>query len=239
MPNVQNIREIDRQRPISLGTAAASQAEAGKVSDGQALRVLKVESDSYNLYALLASFFLNGLDEDWLFAVQELKLTGDPGGQEQYVRHVQALKALIAVEPEEKVAHWQTEYTRLFLGPGQAPAYPYASLYLSPRRLLMQEITAEVRRVYLEQGLIMDRLYTQPEDHLGVELEFLGYLQRKRLEEPQKANTVAEVKRKFLSTHLLTWVPDFAQDIITNTMEPLFQELAGLLQEFLESEKLR
>ena len=247
MQTVQNFSEIGRQQPISSGTLTASQAEtdtamevkAATASQADMAIAADVESYSYNLYALLAAFFLTGLDEDWLLAVQELKLTAVDGGHEQYVRHMETIKALIAAEPEEKLTIWQTEYTRLFLGPGQAPAYPYESLYRSPRRLLMQEITTEVRQVYLERGLVMAKLYTQPEDHLGVELEFLGYLQRKRLEEPQKSRVLAEVQREFIYTHLLTWMDDFAKDILTNTEEPLFREIAGLLQEFLVSEEKR
>lgn len=200
---------------------------------------LAEEADCSNLYALLATFFLTGLDEEWLLAVQELEFVGATGGRKQYLRHVEAIKALIAAEPEEKIILWQTEYTRLFLGPGKAPAYPYESVYRSPGRLIMQEITAEVRRVYLEQGLVMGKLYTQPEDHLGVELEFLGYLQRKRQEEPKKGEAMAEVQREFIYTHLLTWMDDFTQDVISSTEEPLFQEIARLLQEFLQNEERR
>ena len=106
-------------------------------------------------------------------------------------------------------------------------------MYRSANRLLMQEITGEVRQFYLEQGLIMQRLNSIPDDHLGVELEFLLYMSQKMLERPVEAVTFAGTQREFLRKHILSWIDDFVNDILNNTNEPFFQYLALILRDFV------
>lgn len=54
------------------------------------------------------------------------------------------------------------EYTRLFVGPGQIPVPPFESCYRTGDGLVMQEVTTQVRRAYLDAGLLARRLHSDP-----------------------------------------------------------------------------
>ena len=189
--------------------------------------------DRTEMYGLFRLVFLTGPGPKLIAALPALQMTSTAARSAEFNARLEALQKTIESESQESITRWQTEFTRLFIGPGKAPAYPYECVYRSPNRLLMQEITGEVRQFYLEQGLIMQRLNTMPDDHLGVELEFLLYMSRKMLEQPEQALSYAGTQREFLRKHILSWIDDFVNDILNNTHEPFFQHLALLLRDFV------
>ncbi|MHB1653880.1 MAG: TorD/DmsD family molecular chaperone [Desulfitobacteriaceae bacterium] len=190
--------------------------------------------ESAQLYDLLRCLFLSGPDAEIMSALNHLELTKLNELQADFVSNLSSLKDSAGKQGASgALASLQTEFTRLFIGPGKAPAYPYESLYRSPQRLLMTEVTSEVRNFYLEHGLLMQKLYTVPEDHLGVELEFLYYLNLKMLEQPENIPVLRQVQLQFLQEHPLSWIDDFTQDVLANTEEPFFANLALLLKNFL------
>lgn len=130
------------------------------------------------------------------------------------------------------------EFNRLFIGPGRVPASPYESVYRSPSRLLMQESTVDVRRTYLEAGLVMQRLGTVPDDHLGAELEFMFYLADRAVAEAvesrwEEVGRYLDLGRTFLKEHLLSWVGEFSAGVLGATGDKFFRGLMTLLAEFL------
>jgi len=138
-------------------------------------------------------------------------------------------------ESDEKA--FMNEYTRLFIGPGKTPIYPYSSVYLNkePKPKLMDENTIEVRKQYLESNIVMNKLNVVPDDYLGAELEYMAYLTDKSIEliEKEERNELDQLLEKqlnFMENHLITWIPRFSQDLITSTKEDLFKGLALLLK---------
>ena len=119
---------------------------------------------------------------------------------------------------EEWTSDLAVEWTRLIVGPAQTPAVPYASFYLSETRLVMTEETLAVRRQYLNAGLALHNDVRLPDDHLGIELDFLYFLEREiviseALGDATKV-TAARVRCvEFVDGHLAKWVPRFAADL--------------------------
>lgn len=72
----------------------------------------------------------------------------------------------------------QVEYTRLFIGPRNPSVLLYASCHLLPKRNVMSEETLAVREACAKSGHVVERLNSLPDDHLGIELEFLFALTR-------------------------------------------------------------
>ena len=189
--------------------------------------------DRTEMYGLLRLVFLTGPGPELIAALPALQMTSPAARSAEFNARLEAFQKIIESESNQSITRWQTEFTRLFIGPGKAPAYPYECVYRSPNRLLMQEITGEVRQFYLEQGLIMQRLNTIPDDHLVAELEFLLYMSRKMLEQPEQALSFAGTQREFLRKHILSWIDDFVNDILNNTKELFFQHLALQLRDFV------
>ncbi len=127
------------------------------------------------------------------------------------------------------------EYARLFIGPKNPPAVPYASFYLSESRSLMTDETIDVRKRYLEAGMAVKNLYSIPDDHIGIELEFIYYLTKKIIElfergEREEASRLFEIRSDFLSKHITLWIPFFTDRILDSTQEDFYKGAALILR---------
>lgn len=130
----------------------------------------------------------------------------------------------------------QVEYTRLFIGPQEPPVLLYASCHLSPTRSVMSEETLAVRDAYGKSGLVVERLNSLPDDHLGVELEFLFALTRAAADADDVAETIRLVaeRREFIQRHLAGWGGQVADEIAGESQHPFFHALALLLRACLK-----
>ncbi len=126
------------------------------------------------------------------------------------------------------------EYTRLFIGPKNPPAIPYASFYLSESHSLMTDETVEVRKRYLEAGMAVKELYSIPDDHIGIELEFVYYLAQRIIElfeqgDRREASRLFEIRSDFLSKHMVLWLPFFVDKIVNFAQEDFYKGAAFVL----------
>ena len=154
----------------------------------------------------------------------------------------------------EVLGELRLDYTRLFMGPGQVLAPPWESVYRSPKRLLFQEPTAQVRVFYRRHGLEVPRLNQEPDDHFGLELAFMAVLAERTVAAVGKSgrslsqtgaaraaggdgkgqegvgpNPVAHLlaeQHRFLREHLGQWVNDFTQDVQKHAATVYFRGLA-------------
>jgi TorA maturation chaperone TorD len=127
------------------------------------------------------------------------------------------------------------EFARLFIGPKNPPAIPYASFYLSELRAIMTDITIDVRKKYLEAGMAVKDLYSMPEDHIGIELEFISYLTEKIIDlyekgERGEASRLFELRNKFKDEHMASWAPLFADKILSFTNDNFYRGSAIMLK---------
>ena len=77
---------------------------------------------------------------------------------------------------DERVAALRREWLRLFVGAGTPDAPSWESFYRDPNSQLFSARTLEVRERYRRHGLQIERLYAEPDDHLGLMLGFVGHL---------------------------------------------------------------
>jgi TorA maturation chaperone TorD len=129
------------------------------------------------------------------------------------------------------------DYARLFLSLNKFPAHPSESVYREG--FLMQNSRDEVLRTYWNHGIDKKTDYTEPEDHLAIELSFMAYLAEQAHEAlSKKEDTVAigyiRAQVEFLEKHLLKWVPQLVKDILRTGQTPFYKSLAVLTQDFLE-----
>jgi TorA maturation chaperone TorD len=122
----------------------------------------------------------------------------------------------------------EQDYLRLFVGLGTPLAPPWESAWANDARLLFQRETLDVRYWYRSAGLQLARLHHDPDDHIGLELEFAGLLL-----ERGDAQTAAAFTRE----HPLAWVDRWADavkedarcgfyDVVAAAALALFQEVA-------------
>lgn len=130
----------------------------------------------------------------------------------------------------------QVEYTRLFIGPQEPPVLLYASCHLLPTQSVMSEETLAVRDAYGKSGLVVERLNSLPDDHLGVELEFLFALTRAAADADDVTETIRLVAERgeFIQRHLAGWGGQVADEIAKESQHPFFHALALLLRTCLK-----
>jgi len=132
--------------------------------------------------------------------------------------------------------HW--DYTRLFIGPYKLLAPPWESLYLSEERLLFQESALQVRSAYAKYGFRPSHYQREPDDHLGLELDFMYQLAHQDEEnfndEKEQFIEVLLDSRSFLETHLLNWVPLIAKDIVQHAHTDFYRGMATILTGYIK-----
>lgn len=134
------------------------------------------------------------------------------------------------------------DYTRLFLGPIDTLAKPYASVWLEPGNSgLMQESTMAVTALYEEGGFDIAEDFRELPDHVAVELEFLYLLIHRQNQAQQAADATAlaeadGLRRRFLQNHLGRWVAPFSAAMRSGATEPFYRELADLTERFVAEE---
>jgi TorA maturation chaperone TorD len=141
----------------------------------------------------------------------------------------------------ERPEHLLVDYTRLFLGPVDALAKPYGSVWLEGQQALMQDSTMAVQQLYGEGGFEIDDDFRELPDHVAAELEFLYLLLFREAEAAQKDDherlaAVTALRTRFLSDHLGAWVGPFTSAVAEGAQTPFYRELAELTRRFVDSE---
>lgn len=134
---------------------------------------------------------------------------------------------------EEQIEELVLEYTRLFIGPYKLPCPPWESVYTSPKRLLMQEAADQVRQIYGETGLMINTADVLP-DHIGVELNFLALLLQGTQLETEEKDRYSNITDRFLTEHLLKWIPSFTTDMENAVETPFYKALAGTTRNVID-----
>jgi len=128
-------------------------------------------------------------------------------------------------------------YARLFLGPFEVLAPPYASLYLDPERRLMNETSMGVARWYAEAGLGPAPGPREAPDHITRELEFMYFLAFREI--TGDSAVWADRQRAFWQDHLSRWLPALAGSMAAAKCHLFYDALAELLTSFCKVETNR
>ena len=144
--------------------------------------------------------------------------------------------------PKKKWETLRWDYTRMFIGPGKVPAPPWESIYRDADHLYFSQETQEVRNAYRKYNLMPKDLGHQPDDHLGLELDFLHKLCEMAREKAKSADEpgLAEIlndQKAFLDEHLLKWVPDWTRDVVKSAETDFYKGMAQLLEAYLKLDR--
>ncbi len=131
------------------------------------------------------------------------------------------------------------DYQRLFVGPSHLLAPPWESVYLTDEGLTFDRITLDVREFYRSHDLEFILINKKPDDHFGVELEFMANLinrQIQHLENKQfeEASFLMQEQETFLRLHLTKWTPHFADSILKGAQTDYYQGLALVANDFIK-----
>jgi TorA maturation chaperone TorD len=177
------------------------------------------------LFGLLGRVLYQELEKDWIDSLIEEKVFDDAPLQLIHPDAKQGLALLQKFTQEaehgvsdEVFGELRLDYTRLFIGPGKVLAPPWESVYFDEDRLVFQEQTLQVRGWYRRFGLQVEKLYAEPDDHIGLELEFLSHLAQLGLAALEKQDEIEfkrlmKAQQQFLNQHPLKWISLWSQQV--------------------------
>ena len=138
------------------------------------------------------------------------------------------------------------DFEALFRVPGSRYLSPYESVYRSQGaggggRLCGPE-TVAVEQIYLKEGLGPNAGFTELPDHVGVELEFMGYLCGQALDalragDQARLGEYRRLEQHFFREHVEAWVRLLAERLASQAQTSLYRFLGNFLNLFLALEE--
>jgi len=197
-----------------------------------------------NVYDLLSRLYMVEVDQPVLDTLRRANFRvdiGNPDLDEGYSLFRKFQQGI----GERTLLELAIDYVKTFIGSGQSgdsAAYPYESVYTSEDHLIMQEARDDVLALYRSEGMDKADGWTDPEDHVCLELAFMAHLNRRSLElfeagKRDEAVAYLVKQRDFLDRHLLVWVPNFCKNMLRFAQDDLYRGLAKVTLGFLAIEK--
>lgn len=145
-----------------------------------------------------------------------------------------------AVEKPASSTELEADYRQLFVGPGTITAPPWESVHRDDEGLMFQEQTMSVRHAYGEFGLQAPELNKEPDDHMGLELAFVGELAITALNAAEAGDVVGQTTlldgmSNFCADHLTQWGPLLSDLIVGAAQTDLYRAVGHLLGGSIET----
>ena len=223
--------QADSSRRQSNPMAGADAAAGDGPSDLERARI----------YQWLGGIFARELSTDALTAYRStdgMALLEGFGADPQLAPLVAELRtlALAHEEPATAVLDLAGAFSRLFLGVGgRRSAPPYESAYISERGLLYQESSGHNAAALMNLGLHVSRTFSEPPDHLTVQLEIMSELAGRAHEasDPEDRNKYRQRQLAFLQDRLLNWIGAFRDDCMASDRSGFYATAATCLVGFV------
>lgn len=192
-----------------------------------------------HILGLLKHIFLKEPTKEFLQELGEINIVTEENDTDKGLDLIACAMRAKKDRLDEYTENLAVEFTRLFIGPKNPPAIPYASFYLSESKTVMTDITTEVRKRYLDAGMAVKDLYSTPDDHIGIELEFISYLTEKIINlyengQRSESSRLFELRNNFINEHMVYWVPLFVLRLLDSTQEDFYKGAAIILREVIE-----
>jgi len=211
----------------------------------QADALSRIIQKRQTIYAFLKGVYEKELPKEFLAKMPEkmkplLTIAGAfPNAETRQVvkEFVQFTDAIPSQDLDDLDIRLAADYARLFLSTGKVPPHPSESIYREGT--LMQFSRDEVLKTYWSFGVDKKKEFTEPEDHIAVELNFLMYLCEKAIEvlkngDAKEARRYIQGQKDFLEGHLVKWVPKLVKDILSTAQTPFYKAIAVLTKEYIE-----
>ncbi|MFD1507400.1 molecular chaperone TorD family protein [Georgenia yuyongxinii] len=216
--------------PQTTATPSAADRASAVLTDRQAL---PAHLDAFaGAFTALAQLLRSAPDEQVLAGLRDPQLLAEWPIEDVDCQRGTALLAE-SVGAREDVGRIRRDYNRLFFGPEKMKAPPYESVHRSDEHLLFERETMQVRAAYATFGLAAPRLNREPDDHIALELEFVGTLCVRgldALETGDEAELALVVRGicAFLDEHLLAWAPRCLTQAANASTTFFYQGVAAL-----------
>lgn len=128
------------------------------------------------------------------------------------------------------------DFAQAFLGNTKTSAPPYESVFTSPDGHLMQEAYVQMTKILEQHNINVSEKYSEPADHIAIQLDFMGNLVLKTLESDSEAEirTAFAAQHNFIEQHLLNWLPALAEKVRSCDSFGFYAAVVELTQAFCQ-----
>ncbi|OBT15943.1 molecular chaperone TorD [Vibrio sp. UCD-FRSSP16_10] len=193
------------------------------------------------IYWWFSSLFSKELTEDDLAAYQSPDVRGFLAGLAENSELTQAVNRLVdalnrLLDRNDAQLELSADFCDLFLTSDKYAALPYASIYLDESKLLNGKPAQAMTALMLDKGIVIDKSFNEPADHLAIELDFLGNLiiRSNQLETEAHLEEAFAEQKAFIEEHLLTWILQFSENCTQYDEFGFYSSVAELLVKFCE-----
>jgi len=202
------------------------------VRDSRLSRFFNIVAEDLQMLSLLHD---REPDVDFIHLLQEqrfpdglgLRLTSERGREACDVM-AEVLRMLPETMDQPALDDLAADYASIYLN-HRIQASPEESVWINEENLTHQDSMFQVREWYARYGMEAPDWRSRPDDHLVLELEFIGRL----LSQPVDQEQLQEVSR-FMDDHLLRWLMDFAERVASRCDTPYFASMAMLTGTYCE-----
>lgn len=210
--------------------------------DASLLEIVHLMDSRANVYKVLSRSFREEMDAE--FASEFAKRFVFESDDALLAQKADAMKASLQDIDDDAIEMLAVDFDRVFFGMGPLTArhaFPYESVYTSEKGIMMQEAYAQVVHAYREQHLAKDESFTEPEDHIAVELAFMATLAERtatflREGHEEAAEQTVMQQLSFAKEHLLNWVDIFCVDLAAAADGSFYEHLATFTVVFVKED---
>lgn len=183
--------------------------QAVQASLGLAARLLYSEPTDEDVAAYLEP----GLFQQAPFGMDDPAVRDGLAAMDEWCRETAASVRADGALLHACAADLRSDWLNLLVGAGEPKAPTWAGYYLNPSSTILGESALGVRRLYRQHGFQVQHLNQEPDDHLGLMLNFIVLLIQ--LELDGDADSVASASAaaaetcqvQLLNDYILPWLP--------------------------------
>ncbi|GIP28784.1 dehydrogenase [Paenibacillus sp. J23TS9] len=128
------------------------------------------------------------------------------------------------------------EYERLFTGPDALLPCVCESVYRTTDQGSGHRCLQQIREAYAGCGIVFNKLQSEKDDHLTIELEFIA-VAGEHMDDaqglPECQLMWLDTQIDFLEKHLLQWTPRLSNELTSLARTPLYREIGHIVSEFI------
>jgi len=147
-------------------------------------------------------------------------------------KFIKAASYLREIDPSHPMDYDKiiNDHLELFGGKGKAKATPYSSVYMSSDHIMNDTLSIQVRKIYNAYGWKSQLEGKVPDDHLGIELQFINLLLSKypELEDGVCKNEISKDLIKFIYNYINPWINKWNRCVQDNAESNFYKGIAYL-----------
>ncbi|MBM7000884.1 molecular chaperone TorD family protein [bacterium] len=234
------------------------------VTPDELIDAMRARADAYRMFS---SILLHELTQAQIDRLREA--TPSETGPAEIADGLATIRRYLRRAGADPRTDLAVDYARVFLSAGVydgRTAEPYESAFTSEDHLLYQESRDQVMRVYRENGFAVDPSLHMPEDHLGIEFEFLSRMADRTAEavdtarserdgrtsetprgpapdaadEADPSETIARLattQADFVEQHVLNWIDELVDKVDEFAELPLYPAFMRMARQYARDDR--